>query len=121
MPDDDLGRELVLLPDEEDAEGAREPVAAGRAALAPGLVVGTDVDGESLGDGVPVPVGDGDGLGDELGDGDVLGDGLDELVGLDDADELGAAEPDRQLYDGSGELGGTGPMPAPDVSSVPLE
>jgi hypothetical protein len=119
-----LSRERVLLPGEEGAEGAREPVTAALAVLAPGLVVGAEVDGESLGDGVPLPVsvGDGDGLGDVLGDEDLLGDGLDEPVGLDDADELGAAEPGRQLRDDPGELRGAGPMPpVPDVSSAPPE
>jgi len=111
-PDDDRGCALVLVPDEEAA------------ALAPGLVAGADVDGESLGVGVllPVPVeGDGDGLGDELGEGDVLGDGLDDFVRLDDGDELGLAEPGRQLRDGWGEPVAPGPIPAPEVDCTPFE
>ena len=51
-------------------------------ATAAGLLLGTEVDGEPLGDGEPLlePLSEGDGLGDELGDGEVVGLALDERV-----------------------------------------
>ena len=109
-------------PDEEDPVGRADTAAAALAALAPGLVVGTEVDGESLGDGVLVlGDGDGDGLGDELGDGDVLGDGPDDLLGPGDLDPRDLAGPDEQLREGWGEPEDPGPMPAPEVDCTPLE
>jgi hypothetical protein len=86
-------------------------------------VVGPEVDGEPLGDGVPLPVsvGDGDGLGDELDDCDGLGEGLGDVLGLDDPEILGLADPDWQLRDGCGELAPPGPMPAPEVDCTPSE
>jgi hypothetical protein len=77
-------------------------------------LVGAAVDGEPVGDGVPVPVEvpDGEGLGDELGDGDVLG------LGLAEGDLLCAGEPDVQLGEGEGEPGTVGPIPALTLARV---
>ena len=65
--------------------------------------MGPEVDGEPVGEGVPllVSVTDGEGLGDVLGDGDdVVGLGLAELLGLADDDVLGAGDVAWQLCDG---------------------
>jgi hypothetical protein len=65
-----------------------------------GLAVGTDVDGEVVGVGDPVPDVLADGLGDvdELGDGEVVvGVGLDDCVGLALGDPLADGEPAAQL------------------------
>lgn len=101
-----------------DGEGAAETWAAALAELAPGLVVGTEVDGEPLGEGVLLlGDGDGDGLDDVLGDGD----GLDEVLGLVDLVGRCLAGPDEQLRDGWGEPPRPDLIPVREVDCTPLE
>ncbi len=63
------------------------------------MLVGAELDAESLGVGVPLPVGDpvGDGLGDQLGDGEVVGLGLGEPLGLADAEIMTGGDVAGQL------------------------
>jgi hypothetical protein len=89
-----------------------------------GEPVGTELDGESVGDGEPLPgeLVDGVGVGDVgLTDGEPLGDELGDVDGVELGDVLGGAEPGLQLLDAVGdELPETPPEPSPYVVPPPV-
>jgi len=83
-------------------------------------LVGAELDAESLGVGVPLPVGDpvGDGLGDQLGDGEVVGLGLGEPLGLGEAEILTVGDVVLQLGEPVADPGAVDPGALGRLESV---